>query len=1642
MNDNTTNIQQDDVTGKDAEKAQEASGPKRHRIRPKWLRVTLKTLMWIVIVILMLPVLLYLPPVQDLVIGIACREVNKSTGMEIGIGKFRLSFPLNVHLKDVYVLTAPNDTMVRAGEAIADVKLLPLFGLDVRLNKLDLIDGYYKMVSADSSMMLSINAGQLTVDDKSSVDIRKSRIHLNKVLLKNGSVGLYMNAWKKKPTPEDTTESTPFYIEANDIRMENFGFGMSMLPTIDTLDLKVKDVALARGIIDLGKNEVKWKRASMSGGTVRYVQPTPEWVKAHPAPPSEPSSGPPMRIMGDSISVDNLAAVYCTKGVKPMPGFDPSYISVSDVGLGMRNFYNEASTVKLPITRLQAKERSGLQIVRGNGTIGIDSIGLGLQEVALQTIYSTINATAEVPFAVMAMEPDAPMAVKANGSLGLPDVEAFMPDVKAYLAKVLRRKPLDFNLNASGTLARLNIPTLKAEMAGVLKLVASGFAHNVLEPKNLKAHLDIDGALMDPELANQFLAESEMRVPAFHITGTADADRDQYGADLSIRSTAGDAAARGHVTLNSENYNADVTTEGLNVAQFMPSLGIGKVSAHVKATGAGFNPLSGRSVTDAKVHVSSIEYNSRTYRDIKADALLHGDGLLQVVASSVNPGLNLDFDVSGMIKPDDYQVDLVAHINDLNLQQLGFSDSLCQGNGTIYLSGTASPGKWLYDADLKLVDFDWNLPNMFIHLPGGMHAVVKADIASTFVDIDSHLTEAKFSSPNGLQSLISSFQVTADTMMRQIKARNISVEAISRQMPQFSLDVNASGRGLLGQFLAPSGIAIDTVWGHIGRDSIINGNVRLLSLKTGAVNADTIGLTLKERGELLDYKIHMGNRPGTFDEFAKVNVNGYLGHNRLGAFLTQYNIRKEMGYRLGLTASLNDSIVSVHFTPLKSTIAYMPWTLNNDNYLDYNIRNMHVDANLQAMSKESSILARTEPDKDGNERLRLKIENLHIEDFLGMSVTAPPVKGAISTDLTVNYIDQELRGGGFLQVKDLRYDKTRVGDFDLDVDGSYALNTGKANADASLYVNGSKAITAYARMGTSGEVTPDSIGVRLTRFPLSVANAFLGNTVQLNGFLNGDMRMDGTFAEPRFNGGISMDSASVRIPMAAATLRMDTSRITVKDNLLDLNQFDIYAANKNPLTLDGTVDAGKFNNILFDLKANAQNMQLINTDKRSKGDLYGKIFLNLGATVHGPMNRMDVRANLNVLGNTDATYRLNIPDAQLTTQTENDVVKFVNFNDTTQVQKSDTVVESSLNMRINANVTISPGTRLEVLLSTNGTDKVQIQPTANLNYYQSYMGDMSMTGTLTLGTGFARYAIPVVGEKMFDFDPASTITWTGNVANPTLNVTATDMMKASVTQDGNSRLVNFLVTLRATNPVDQLKVAFDLSTNDDLAIQNELQSMSADQRQTQAMNLLLYGQYSGQGGTKANVNSSNMLYSFLESQLNSLAAKYVRGVDLSFGINQYEKANNGARSTETSYSYQVSKSLFNNRFKIRVGGNYSTDQNPEENLAQNLVSDISFEYMIKQTQSMNMSVQLFRHQGYESILEGEITETGVAFELKRKLANLFHLFRFRRGKRASTGKVVKDSTAESHGVPTQNALTTPATTRMDSTSQPQDSTSR
>jgi hypothetical protein len=81
-----------------------------------------------------------------------------------------------------------------------------------------------------------------------------------------------------------------------------------------------------------------------------------------------------------------------------------------------------------------------------------------------------------------------------------------------------------------------------------------------------------------------------------------------------------------------------------------------------------------------------------------------------------------------------------------------------------------------------------------------------------------------------------------------------------------------------------------------------------------------------------------------------------------------------------------------------------------------------------------------------------------------------------------------------------------------------------------------------------------------------------------------------------------------------------------------------------------------------------------------------------------------------------------------------------------------------------------------------------------------------------------------------------------------------------------------------------------------------------------------------------------------------------------------------------------------------IGGEVNSGDHPTTN--DSFINNVSLEWKI--SDSENRYLRLFYDKNYESLLEGEIIETGIGYVYKKKLQNLRELFIFRKNdKRAS-----------------------------------------
>ena len=1555
--------------------------------------------------IILVPCLLYIPIVQEGAKNLATSYVNKNTAMKMDIGRIMLKFPLILNVERVLILEENGDTMVYAGNADVKIKFLPLLKMKVDIQHVAVDDVVYNMTSEDGSMILGARVNHFKLVD-SDVLLDKNEVNLRNAVLNGGSVKLIMDSSKQTTEPEDTTATAPWLINIGKIQMNSVAFNMQMLPLIDALDAMVGSATMTNSSVDLGTRNVNIRYFGIDYADVKYLYPATEQAVAEDSIATETEVDTALwTIRADVLRLNDAHAVYAVSGAEPVEGLDMNYLEVSDINVGIDSLYNCGTDIRLLLTGLTARERCGVFVTSGEGKFAIDSKMMSAKDVKLQTMQSMLQLNAEVG-ADIAENVKAPINVDVLAKLGVGEMGYMYPSMKPMLDNIPQYNPLEMELDIKGTSEQIDLKKALMNMPQYISVEAGGHVKNVMDTDKLSADVNFAGNMRNLDFVKPIILTDtamyrQIDFPEMKLNGSVVYAPNIANAKMDLRLTSGEVVFKGDWNGNSESYDASVRMDSFPVQSILPLSQLKGITARANVKGAGYDPFKEKTTIDAAVAIDEIAYGNNTYRNISATAKLANKNAVLSLFSK-NTDCDLDMNISCLMDTSVYEFAVDGNINNVDLKALKMSETTSKGKGRIIAFGTADINNNVYDVDLNLNDFKWSMPDV-TYETGSLNATFVSTADNIMLSAREEDLIVDFNASCGIDSFISDLMKCQKIMEHEINAKYLDLDTLQQALPQFSCDMKVGKKNLLQQALKAYDIKVKEMNMNIVNDSTIYMSGQVLGIESGTMKVDTVSLYANQKNKYLTYKLHAGNQPGTNDEFAQVTLRGGVRGNALGMLLEQQNIRGEQGFRFGVNAFLSDTAVNVNVFPKEPVIGYRSWTVNDSNKIAYNYIHKHFDADLSLKSDSSFVSLRTEHshDKSGQEDVLLSIGGVQISEWLKVSPFIPPMSGVLSADMKLKLDRENILGGGIARMKDFKYNRKAVGDFDFKLGMELDPEKNYVRLISAFDIDGRKTITARGSLNDTTSRHPYNITLTVDSFPLKVANPFIpGDMANLSGALNGTMNVVGSFTEPIINGYLQSDGAEINMPLFGSHLSLSDNKIPIDSSLVKFDGFKVYGSNKNAINVDGYVNLLPIDNPRVDMRLKGNNVEFVNSKQQRKMEVFGKGYANIDATARGTMNDLNVDASLTILPATNLTYIMQTDVSAIATQTDENMVKFVSFADTAEVNEdsiSSQAVTSSF--KLNAKLNIQQGSKFNVYLSNSGNDRVEIEGNGILNYSQSSLGDMRLVGQFTLDDGFVRYTPPLLSEKLFEFTPGSYVSWSGDVLNPVLNIKAVDTMKASVSQEGqDSRLINFLVSLSVTNTLSNMNLEFDLSTNDDVTVQNELLSMSPSQRSSQAINLLLYNTYTGQGTTAS--MSSNPLYSFLNSQINRWAANTIKGVDLTLGVNQYDETKGDATSKSTTYSYKISKSLFNDRFKIVVGGNYNPSGDTEDNFANSLLNDISFVYMLNQ--SGTMSVKLFRHTGYESILEGEVTETGGAFVMKRKLSTLRNFFRFGRRKR-STG---------------------------------------
>lgn len=227
----------------------------------------------VAVVLFVLPSLLYIPGVQRAVKNFVVEKVAESTGYTVEIGELSLKFPLRLSIDNLLVLDEHRDTMIQSRHVATNVRLLSLLTGDVGIGGVSVDQAYYRMLSKDSSMLLTARLRSFSLS-RSRYGLLSDHIDLGEAMVDGADAVILFDNRKAKPEPKDTSAQIPLLITVDKLGIRNLHYRMEMMPTIERLDAAVAEGEIRDVCVNMSTNLVRVASLGVARLNAEYIQPT------------------------------------------------------------------------------------------------------------------------------------------------------------------------------------------------------------------------------------------------------------------------------------------------------------------------------------------------------------------------------------------------------------------------------------------------------------------------------------------------------------------------------------------------------------------------------------------------------------------------------------------------------------------------------------------------------------------------------------------------------------------------------------------------------------------------------------------------------------------------------------------------------------------------------------------------------------------------------------------------------------------------------------------------------------------------------------------------------------------------------------------------------------------------------------------------------------------------------------------------------------------------------------------------------------------------------------------------------------------------------------------------------------------------
>lgn len=1250
---------------------------------------------------------------------------------------------------------------------------------------------------------------------------------------------------------------------------------------------------------------------------------------------------------------------------------------------------------------------NGLQLAQFAGRLQANDEELHLSQLHLRSRESALSGKLEARFPniddLMALRES--VEIKTNLQLDLLPAEFAMllgetardPQIAPLLPL-----PLKAQLELSGNSRQMLLDTLQLAWAQGTTFSTSGSLQHPLEPEKLRLRLpafQLRSVRSDLKL---LYPDTMLALPAqAQLLGGTELSMQSFKGGLKLLLPEGDALLFVDVEQgDSLRYVADVQLEGESWAKILKQSDLGSFSLGFRAEGVG---------TDLPTLQANIEgrFDQLRYRAQKLDGL-DFSGSMQQGTFDLRAGVNqevLAFELSANGHTDSIRNALAVRLQlfraQLHLLGLREEELLAR----LQLEAKMEAQGQDFKARLQLRDALLQQEQ------------TKYLIKEQLVDFNSTEAQSTLLLQGDLASGRAQGNAGWEGLYRQLKSifTQLAIDSGSNLALQADLNVHPPAE-LLG--LMAAGTQLDTLQIHLLADGHAQ-KIALTATLPQAAYADSrlqgMQATGKMEGRALDASI-------SFQTFEQGNL-ARLDSSWLALVRTSDTLQLALGinqengqpfYRLAASYLPLNSGFWGRLDPKALLLQGSPWQVAPNNFVSlYDDKIFSQELVLSRADESLGLVA------EGSDGFSLYFDGFRLSNLTALlDADSVPLRGAMKGRLQLENL--------FTQpafVADLQVDRLRLPDLPL---GSLSLKATNPSGDryeldARLWGAG----TAFNLNGSylaNAENPQIRMQLQLDTLPVALLAQLSGGQLrEASGHMSANLRLTGAPTAPNYSGQLAFNQAAFRLQTTNTRFLLPAERIRVDNAGIYFDQLQLRDSLNNILAVSGQIKTPVLLQPQLDLKVEAGNFQLLNAARGDNPYLYGYAAINSKARITGSPAKpvIDLEARLNK----GSKLWVVVPETEAALIAREGVVVFIDSN----VTQFDSLISpagnsSVLGLTLRAALLVDPQTELTVIVDERAGDQLVLSGKADLRYELYPNGRQTLTGRYEVGKGSYELSLYQLVKRRFELVPGSTITWRGNPTDAALDLRALyrvksaplDLMSEQLSGADASQLTRyrqelpFEVYTRITGELLRPAVAFSLDMPEsqrgalDGQVYARVQRLNQqeDELNRQVFSLLVLNRFvpavQSQPGTGLNATSlaRSSASQLLSSQLNSLSARYLKGVDLNVNLNSFTDYQSGQAADRTVAQLQLQKNLFNERLVVQLGSQVDLEGNrAREQKASDLLGDVSLEYLLNPDGSLRL--RAFRRQQFEGVVEGQLVVSGTSLVYSREFNRFAEAFRRR-----------------------------------------------